>query len=919
MSKWTDRAKGLARAIPGLNELSQDATNPSLKQALASMGYRFKNGDHTWLSAPCLSPDDLATAVRYLHACRVEALSGQQRASWLNAAAMTNRTDLLVWTRVSGQYRLLRADIPLAVEWIRTDPRTGHLKQPPANSGRILRTLLCQQTTNITQLCDTLSTQTNPFALLVDLTPFGMRDNPNELLDNLVAYFPGCPIVILSTMGDRSLEPLTESLAIPCQMWRQHLHDPLPLINDKQPLHKTVLTLIPDQRLDEHLLLALQQCRSIKEALKHQVVTRKNVLLPLYRVINAARSLAVPLVFHNQYQDKRRQGGLYPIRPIPEWLDIASAVSLPTGESEQLRDQAVATLRDLIEQLNEGTTGKTQALNQWLQTYLNPNQSIALVTSSEREAMLLRVWLEKNHFAELDSQSLTVIGIGSARDTYRRLQSHYDQVLVLGQLWETEQWALSLGERLHWLAYPSEMHWGRLAGRLWLTAVNSNNALKDFWWALQQVSPFALPDCTELLEEEEWAQCRGQYSEYNAITCDLPVDPEWIAALMAEPDPEREMGPAGPLEKGNISITTLEGDRYRYSEQQAVYTLKGKPGEEILKHIAANELDPGDQLVQLVGSEEECFALMDVLIEYATENTTEHKVYRDQANRWFTYVDHAIHNCGSLEAFHKQLCDNGVTIGIESVRSWSRHVGIAPNHKTTVVPVVAKLARINHKQGDLNAVINAQGKVHGLHSSMGRLLKRLALASSAGHTQVSGSAHGIINQELLADLVSVVTVDTIHAYIDNDPKPLTPHSLDALLKDAVASSNGRLLATTSAIKSAEESPYKDIDRVRQCLDVLNNFYYRVYSDTNRIKLKEAIAAGLRHHIDFKGDTAETTKGKHATYQRQYNGKTISIGKHLGLGTSRSPERCFRLHFHWDRENQQLVIHHAGRHLPTSQD
>ena len=135
MNKWTDRAKGLTLSIPGLQQLVQQAINPSLKQGLASIGYRFKNGEHTWLSAPCFSPDDLATTARYLHACRVEALSGQQCAGWLNAPAMSNRTDLLIWTRASGQYCLLSADATLAVEWIRTDPRTGHLKQPPVNSG----------------------------------------------------------------------------------------------------------------------------------------------------------------------------------------------------------------------------------------------------------------------------------------------------------------------------------------------------------------------------------------------------------------------------------------------------------------------------------------------------------------------------------------------------------------------------------------------------------------------------------------------------------------------------------------------------------------------------------------------------------------------------------------------------------------
>ena len=62
--------------------------------------------------------------------------------------------------------------------------------------------------------------------------------------------------------------------------------------------------------------------------------------------------------------------------------------------------------------------------------------------------------------------------------------------------------------------------------------------------------------------------------------------------------------------------------------------------------------------------------------------------------------------------------------------------------------------------------------------------------------------------------------------------------------------------------------------------------------------------------------SDVTMGLSDDYSAQYKGRKADYNKHLKIGTSRRPERTFRIHFEWDDEDNKIVIHHAGRHLTT---
>lgn len=127
----------------------------------------------------------------------------------------------------------------------------------------------------------------------------------------------------------------------------------------------------------------------------------------------------------------------------------------------------------------------------------------------------------------------------------------------------------------------------------------------------------------------------------------------------------------------------------------------------------------------------------------------------------------------------------------------------------------------------------------------------------------------------------------------------------------------QIVLTQHAVDSLMDSPYKDIKRIVSAFDLLGDQFYQVYA--YGLRMDEAKAASSAVNIEFKPSMSDTSMGRHAVYDRKYNGRDVDFNRHLCIGTSRSPDRCFRVHFEWDGVNQKIVVHHAGSHLPVSDD
>lgn len=129
--------------------------------------------------------------------------------------------------------------------------------------------------------------------------------------------------------------------------------------------------------------------------------------------------------------------------------------------------------------------------------------------------------------------------------------------------------------------------------------------------------------------------------------------------------------------------------------------------------------------------------------------------------------------------------------------------------------------------------------------------------------------------------------------------------------------NEELIFTSHAEDSLLKSPYKDIKKLVAVIDILAENFYDCLEHGSR--MEDSIKKLEFYNSEFKPMLSDKAKGRHEIYKRQYNGRTANFDKHICLGSSRDPKNCFRLHFEFCNDQRKIVVHHAGKHLPMSDD
>jgi hypothetical protein len=110
--------------------------------------------------------------------------------------------------------------------------------------------------------------------------------------------------------------------------------------------------------------------------------------------------------------------------------------------------------------------------------------------------------------------------------------------------------------------------------------------------------------------------------------------------------------------------------------------------------------------------------------------------------------------------------------------------------------------------------------------------------------------------------------------------------------------------------------FNDVNRVWRLLHILDEDLSRSFKEGYNVDLvhtrlkKEAQAT-------YVANTSEITLGKNSGYEALYKNKKVIGKKHVGIGNSRDPQRCFRLYFDWDDEHNKFIIVNAGAHLDNS--
>lgn len=141
-----------------------------------------------------------------------------------------------------------------------------------------------------------------------------------------------------------------------------------------------------------------------------------------------------------------------------------------------------------------------------------------------------------------------------------------------------------------------------------------------------------------------------------------------------------------------------------------------------------------------------------------------------------------------------------------------------------------------------------------------------------------------------------------------------PGSLTDVLERVEDQYADRMVLTRRARKSLRESPYADPPMALTAFDLLADVMYRHLA--GEMDYETVSKAMLTKGIVYAPRMSEVTMGRYPGYAATWNGRPADMSRHLKLGTSRDPSHCMRIHFDWDESEQKIIVHHAGRHLPT---
>ncbi len=919
---WIDTAKGFTPAIPAYEFLEDNGFNDlayknALKTSLAAAMYRIKNGTSVYLSLPVTRSDVLRDILLFLHGCRIDTMHGLVRAGWFNSFNMVMLPDLLVWTKASLQINILKNDRQLHPQYIGLNRETRSLKKTIEDDGCIARTIVCQTSDDIHGFVVDLSRYIHPFLIVIDMTVFGYTENPMHLAELMEEYFPGCPMLFLVNSGDLETTELLQQLPNRYQFWQQHIFDRT-LFGQQSSKHqwKFVQVEIPDRRLNDYLVDAIKSIKALKSALP--TGSKSNALVILNRVFNALQILAIPFEVYDSLLHQKRRGGLYPVKPLKEWLTKAKRERMATGQAQIELDNTIHKLQSIIELVKTGRTGKCQALKKWVDQCLKKNETGLICVGTLREADNIRCWLVNEYVNAVSDQKIQVLGLKSYRDRYK-IQQMFDQAIMVGKVWKDDYWSLFLAKTIYWLSYPAESHWHKQNINDFFHVFKNSDMQKLNWWMLTDDDDDDDADVSLFeglcREDQLWGDCSGQYRVIRDVQLHIPSDTSKLVELFKEFHEKTDQGfIEDSLSPGEVMITTEEGGQYRFDQTDVIEIVEKDKNEVKIDRIQAGGIQEGQKLVILLDDKHQEFSLFDCLVNFIIEDSNEHKTYELLAQRWFDYLDNAFIKYKNLGELQKKLKSENISYKDVTIKNWLDRKVMGPKEKEKVIPVLAKISGIEFTKADINGVINAIKYKLGLHSVIGKLIQKAVRADIEQADEIK-----INNKTIVVDDLKVLyKIEKVLLISKNDSNDVIEviRGMTGVLKKAANNSQGKLTFTAKALKSAEESPYNDFERADKCLYMMTHEFYKVWA--HGASLEQAKQIGQSYGIEYRGDSSGKTKGKYPNiYYRNYDGKKIDIGKHLNLGDSRDPKRCLRVHYHFDKTNNQVVIHHFGSHLPVA--
>lgn len=144
-----------------------------------------------------------------------------------------------------------------------------------------------------------------------------------------------------------------------------------------------------------------------------------------------------------------------------------------------------------------------------------------------------------------------------------------------------------------------------------------------------------------------------------------------------------------------------------------------------------------------------------------------------------------------------------------------------------------------------------------------------------------------------------------------------PDTWDELEEWVEIYGEGKLVLHAKAAKAARASPFKDIPLAYKAMEYLVRYYIpmrtRSEDDTEVYQSNVQALAELGLEESDVG-TADEIRRYKKEYERLYDGKTVTLDRHLKRGVGFGGEHQFRLYFHYDQEQAKVLVGHFPTHL-----
>lgn len=915
---WAEDAANIWASLP---IASLEKSDPAMAADLLAAGMAIqcvKYGKSVIVSWPQRGVEPLAEVLKHLHFSRMMAVRGGVAAPWMNTVNMVNRPYLVVWTKPLKRYRQLnrdQANNDLHVHRVR---KVSQMPQETAG----LKTLLVDCGDEMLSDLEWLLASRKVFAFVIDAQPDGIPTVASTLRDTLATCAPDIPCLTVGTTGEKTFVDLLEKLSD--NVWAVRPGDVIGWIGamrtpHQPPAQKRTLSVLEDKVTDSHLeALTRLQFHLEKLASQGQKVGKEELLRPVRVLIRTLRALCVPLPVLEVVLTRHARGGPYPILPLETWREDATKKTWGHGDAQTVYNQLVSMIGSYMSLMTNAESARMQAIQHAIAGAVAGKRRLLVLVGSQIEQEALFEWIEQS-YELLEQDLIRIAGMDGDAGHNQTFEGGGD-VLIAGLLWPS---------RMHWLGMPCQnmtvlcYPYERLQFERWLNkwwgqhgaaslAQGSKRALWNLNFSPSPRKADINPDSGAKYFDVTSLPLNGKYSVAPKVSViEHPSSFEdWLSELGEDlPDSERAEDQSDDLNIGYV-LLTLQG------VPQPVKWPIGK----VLMVMRDTEYEPmlpidiqlGDRVFQ-VHEGPDRLATQRSLFDLFTAGSFDYQQCELLASRWKRDLRALAGKLGRQPLFAK-LKKNGLAVNIAAMDNWLRsNAIIGPQKASDLKAIGLSIDHCNPTQYATRIYAVCE-KIRQEHRQIGKDLTAAIIERGNGSEVVRIGTHEISTTDL-DQLFHIVTVEGIEV-VTPVPESVAEIMLDTL-RDAETSYPTRIEITGAARRSLAASPYSDAQRLRKALEFAANTLYDMLAG-NGVKPAAVVEQAKALQIDFVPNTSASTMGKHKQhYQRQYNGNLVTIGAHLGLGDAFDPAKTLRIHYHFDDAQKKLILHHVGRHLPTS--